>query len=339
MYKNKADLSRVRYIATQFYVLTLQKKSNGLSLSKIETTFKKTASQTKDEYRDKSSGVFHKYAKGGCRIKDKNLIEEIDKYKIYAGCNILLVHPVWLILENPEATLEQTRGYMRQLDPDTQSRLFKKNKKNGVLERKVWKTYEPFSWVGKNNNLDALACFLMLIREMELLKQWHSYANAKWYAHELFIRLSHFEPVSALADNIYSLIYHHFINKNQPITSSYFPKEKHRMFEVFKNEYASPSMIRDLEFFHILMQEMLSKARLLVLIGDSEKEELNFYFWLFEHNFKEVKNAFDKFDMGNEPPFIIKRLMTAITSSNTRKYIRRAGISDLSDPIMSNTTV
>jgi len=98
-------------------------------------------------------------------------------------------------------------------------------------------------------------------------------------------------------------------------------------------------MIRDLEFFQILMKEMLSKARLLALIGNSKKEELNFYFWLFEHNFKEVKNAFDKFDMGNEPPFIIKRLMTAITSSNTRKYIRRAGISDLSEPIMSNTTV
>jgi len=240
MNEKSRDLKRVRYIASQTLMFFLKERSGNLSYRKLEMLFKKPDGQSEEDYQDICSGAFAKYASGQIRFKNQRLIQKIENNKKYQGAKYLLNHPLWLILENPNATIEQTRKYMRQLDPDTQNRLFKKNKMNGVLERNIWKTYEPFSWVGKNNNLDALACFLMLIREMELLKQWHSYVNAKWYAHELFIRLSHFEPISTLADNIYSLIYHHFINKNQPITSSYFPKEKHRMFEVFKNEYASP---------------------------------------------------------------------------------------------------
>jgi hypothetical protein len=56
------------------------------------------------------------------------------------------------------------------------------------------------------NNLDALACLLMILREMELLEQWLAYVEVKWQVHNLLLRLTTFEPLKNISDELYLLI-------------------------------------------------------------------------------------------------------------------------------------
>jgi len=179
MDEKSRDLKRVRYIATRLFILFLKERSGGLSYRKMEMFFKKPDYQSEKEFQDSYSGAFAKCAKGQTRIQDQKLIHKIENNEKFQGAKYLLDHPLWLILENPECSLEALHQYMYLLPPNIQNRLFKPNKNTGIYKRCYWSKTEQFSRISMLNNLDALACFLMLIREMELLTKWHAYVKIK----------------------------------------------------------------------------------------------------------------------------------------------------------------
>jgi len=326
MTEKSTNLKRVRYIATQLYMLFLKEKSGGLSYRKMEMIFKKAIYQSNEEFKENCSGAFSKYARGATCIKDQQLIDRIEKVEQYQGGKYILNHPLWLMLENPNATLEVVRDLMHKLPPNIQARLFKLNKSTNQYERNFWTTSAQFSRVSMNNNLDALACFLMLMREMELLKKWHAYTRAKWYAHDLFIRLSYFKPISEICANLYSLIYAHFIARHNPITVNNFSTEDHDIYTYLHDLFKSPFLIEDFAPYHFLLNDTIAHAKEVMNIGDTKEEQLNFLFWVSELNLMDVNHALKKYDKKTKKPFLIHRLITACSDSNTRRHIRKSEI-------------
>jgi len=326
MTEKTTDLKRVRYVATQLFMLFLTEKSGGLSLRKMEMTFKKPTYQSNEEFKDNCSGAFSKYARGAICIKDQKLIDRIEEDEQYQGCKYILNHPLWLILENPNATIETVREYMRKLPPNIQTRLFKLNKSSNQYERCFWRKSGQLSRISMLNDLDALACFLMLMREMELLEKWHSYVQVKWYAHDLFIRLSYFKPISEIRLNLYELIYKHFIAKHNPITANYFSTERQDLYIHIQGFFKSPFLIEDFTLYHEILSETIAYAKKMMTIGDTKKDQLNFLFWASEYNLMDVYYAFKRYDKNLKKPFLIQRLITACSDSNTRKHIRNSEI-------------
>ena len=321
MIKNAANLKRVRYVATQLYMLCLQEKSGGLSFGSIEMHFKRAPSQSKQAYWGSHTGTFYKYAKGSVRIKDHSLIERIEEDEQYQGCKYILSHPLWQILENPHASIASLWEIMRTLNPTMQTRLFKFNKASNVYKRKYWTNSTHFSRLSMYNNLDALACLIILIREMELLKKWHTYVQVKWYVHDLFIRLTYFKPLSSIHLELYALIYTHFLAKNNPITADYFSFEKQDVYQHFKSYFKSPNLIDDFSLFHRLLKQTLLHAKKVINIGDTKEAQLDFLFWVSEHNLLKVHRSFNEFQTTAQQPPLIKKLIKACSDPNTRRHI------------------
>lgn len=326
MDEKSRDLKRVRYIASQALMFFLKEKSGNLSYRKLEMLFKKPGDQSEEDFQDICSGAFAKYAAGKIRFKDQKLIQKIESNEKFKGAKYLLEHPLWLILENPECSLEALHQYMHLLPPNIQNCLFKPSKGTGIFERCDWSTTAQFSHISKLNNLDALACFLMLIREMELLTKWHAYVKIKWYAHDLFIRLSYFQPLSSLSVELYSIIWKYFLSKHNPITEDLFKAKHKRQYQFLANSFHSPYSIKNLNICHDFVSEILVNVQKLISIGNSKKKRLDILFWVFEHNWFEVHSALREIDSGSGIPLEIKQLIAAYEDSNTKKHIRRRSV-------------
>ena len=193
---------KVRLLATKLYIFTIKDKSGGLPFSSIEIQIKRSQGQSIEQARDCYSRNFYRYANGKSCIKKLEIIESFEKIELYIGCKKVLDNPLWLILDNPLATLDDIHGLMQLLPADIKQRLFSYNKNTAVYERKKWSSTRHFSRIGRQNNLDALACLLMLIREMEITQDWHRYVEAKWQTQYIILRLVHFQPIIEIADDL-----------------------------------------------------------------------------------------------------------------------------------------
>ena len=94
------DLKRqVDQIKTEFYLLKLLEFFGGISLGKLQEILKGSA----------NSGCFYKNMRGTV-LKDLKLIQHAEDLK--PGTQRIFHHPLWLILGNPDASLNEIYDYM-----------------------------------------------------------------------------------------------------------------------------------------------------------------------------------------------------------------------------------
>ncbi|MEO9943779.1 hypothetical protein [Paraglaciecola sp.] len=324
MSKKCQNLKTVRKLATQLYVAGLVERSGGLSLGLIEKTFKKSHKIPNKQYWESYSRTFYKYARGESCIKDQSLILHIDKYEAYRGVKEVLNHPLWLILENPDASLHDVHAYMHQLKPSFQQRLFKLDKNINTLTRKYWSHTDQLSRISMENNLDALACLIMLLREMELLNKWHAYVKVKWEVHFLFLRLSYFDPLLSIREVLYHFMDTYFFDKHRFITERYFPATRQLMYTHFRHAFKSPQCINDFTGYDEINAELLKYAYQLSIKTDTKETKLIFLFWVVEFGLTNIVKAFECSPPDSDS--LLQRLTKACTSTNTRKYLKHSYI-------------
>ncbi len=302
----------VRPIATQNYVLTVQERKGGITLGKIHRHFCQQDYKSNSEYNSQNSGIIYKYAKGKACIKDTKLINRIEEE--LPGTKRLLNHPLWLILETPLADLDRIYEYMHQLIPPIQAQLFKQDSETKIYHRKNWQGTEPLLRISMQNNFDALACLLMLMREMELLKRWHSYIEAKWCVHNLLLRLAYFEPIFKINDNLYELIYIHFIDKNNPLP------DKYRKLE-FIIDYSTPPFIGSVYYSNDHISGILWNAQKYGIEEENKHDCLKFLFWVYTFGHTKIHKALHPAYSIENAAGIIEKLMSAYGATNTRRHL------------------
>lgn len=138
------------------------------------------------------------------------------------------------------------------------------------------------------NDLDALACLLMLIRENELNSKIGEYLCCKRQAVHLVRRLSLFSPFSSIAPKMYEIIYASFIERNDPLTLP--PLKPFMAIEKFRRKFDIPVKI-PLYNYKDITSGILWHAETRKIISNDENEQLTFLFW--------VDNYINKADLDN----------------------------------------
>lgn len=226
----------VQVIATQYYLLMLMQHFGTRSPGKLQKIiFENIHSDTALKWEwSSSSRRFYKNLRG-TPIKGSRLINAIEP--IVNGSKRIFQHPIWLILKNPEATLEEVHAYMKNLPATFQNKLFKTDKKSMASVRRVVNNKQDICRVSMIGNLDALACMLLIIREMELLHRVHPYIFAKWEAWNIANLLLLDEAFFQVSHNLYGIIQTLYIDKNQE-----FPPPFNSPFcSIIPEEYKSPT--------------------------------------------------------------------------------------------------
>ena len=319
----------IKKLATKLYIFTIKEKSEGLSFGKIEKYFKQKDHYTDEKYRELSSGTFYKYARGELCIRDQTLIEKIEADATYTGSKQVLVHPLWLIINNPSASKEELLEYMHKLNPEIRNKLFKFNTKTCVFERKVLKEAKFIHRLSLMNNLDALACLLMVLREMELLKQWNAYVEVKWQVYYLLVRLTAFEPMVNISDELYILLWDHFLSKHNPMPPDYFPKSLKELIPNYLEYYKSPYFINSLPIYHDLLKD-ISNVFIKILGKKASKEvELNILFWAHQYRLNEVYKILELSPEEVSKSAIGQKIINAHGATNIDKLLTSKRVNSL----------
>ncbi len=229
-------------------------------------------SQSNAEYWERYSGRLNKNARGETRVRDEKFISLIEG--ILPGTKKILTHPLWKIMENSEASLNEIYDYMEELPLQLKQILFNYKNNAGLPERKRIKSKNVY-YISKQNDLDALACMLMMIREAEITKQIDAYITCKWEAHQLFCRIASFNPLKEIASPIYDKIFQLFIEKNDPLP----PELSSILVEHIPHHYQSPKKYPIPKFFDdniVILKLAIKKG----LVENTKKSILNFLFWI-----------------------------------------------------------
>lgn len=251
---------------------TIRHRLGDISYGKIQKILVKRDDQTNAEWWEKCSGRLNKNSKGKTKVRDAKLINDVES--LLPGTKRILNHPLWKIFLNPNATIDELYSYMGEFPIDLQRQLFKIDRKTNIPQRIKIKAI-AVDYISKRNDLDALACLLIMIRESEITRQIDAYISCKWRAHQLFCRLATFQPLKSLANIIYDFIFEEFFYKNNPL-----PDELSNSFvEFFPNHYQIPKKYPMPRF----LDENLSILDLAIknsVINESMSEQLEFLFWI-----------------------------------------------------------
>jgi len=274
--------------------------------------------QSNADWWEKSSGRLYKNSNGKTKVRDVKFINKIED--LLPGTKKILSHPVWNILSNPEASLFELYSYMRAFPIDMQTKLFKVEKETNNYQRIKIKSI-TVDYLSKRNNLDALACLLMMIREAEITKQIDAYISCKWRVHHLFCRLATFQPLKSMANIIYDLIFDHFIYKNDPLPkslSNVIVENRPHIYQI-PQKYPIPKFLNE-------NLEIISLAIEHHVIGDSLEEKLEFLFWIdFEFQRKDIFHALLSISLphlsAKETPLMPLTEIKERISGNSRKYL------------------
>lgn len=251
---------------------TIRHRLGNISYGKIQKILVKRDDQTNAEWWEKCSGRLSKNSSGKTKVRDAKFINDIEN--LLPGTKRILNHPLWKIFLNPNATLDELYGYMKDFPIDLQKQLFKIDKQTNVFQRVKIKAI-AVDYISKRNDLDALACLLIMIRESEITRQIDAYIGCKWRAHQLFCRLATFQPFKSLSHIIYDFLFDEFFYKNNPL-----PSELSNSFvEFFPNHYEAPKKYPMPRF----LDENLSILDLAIkssVISESMSEQLDFLFWI-----------------------------------------------------------
>lgn len=265
------SIKQVRQIATRLYLLTLREHYGWISLGKLQKVLLKEADQSNLKYWLQNSRRFYKNMRGSV-IRDRKLIDHIEER--VPGSRRLFDHPLWLILEHPDACLEELHTMMQQLHPDLEKRLFKVDERSAIRIRKAVRNKHEMHRIAIRGDLDALACFLMLVREMEILKRIDPYIEAKWHVQYLISLLTLHKPFFYISESLYEIAYEYFIKHNESLTK----KSPAALLKAFPEYFKAPDK------FHSLYRQMdinvtiVSYAKLHNVLGNSIKDQMHFLY-------------------------------------------------------------
>ncbi len=290
----------------------VKNRSGENSFGKLEKRLYKKPHQSNKYYYRSKSGIFYKYAEGKMPIESPRLVNSIENE--FPGTKLILNHPLWFILENPSSDLETVRNQMRFLNTDIQAQLFTKNNQENPYLRKEWSNTRPFHYIAMQNNMDALACFLMIIREMEISKKWHTYTVAKWFAHQLYLRLAYFTPIKEVTDELYKFIYVLYIGRNNPL-----PKKFNKLFP--EKYYIAPSFVNTTLFISEKLSSILWNAQYHGFKEPDKHSQLRFLFWAFTLGLQETHDSLHSSNSTHESQIFIGKLMSAYKSTSPRDHI------------------
>lgn len=259
------DLKRqIDQIKTELYLLSLQMYFGGISLGKLQKILKGSA----------NSGCFYKNMRGTV-LKDLKLIQHAET--LAPGSQRVFNHPLWLILSNPNASLNEIYDYMQLLHPDIERRLFKVDSKTALKTRKKVRSLTTIYRIIMRGDLDALAFSLMLVKEMEHLGRYHPFIEAKWSIHCAITLLHRDKVFSRFADEVYELIAKNFLFRASSI-DDHIQKNPLR---VFKNHLQPPKPILSLHFRYDFNTGVLWHAQQHQLINKDDESGCRFLVILF----------------------------------------------------------
>lgn len=299
----------VRLVASQLYIHQVKQRSQATSFTALEKRLKRSNLSS-------ISGSILRYARKERPVKDARLVRDIENS--YPGTKRVLYHPLWFILDEPFAGLDTIHDQMRMLNLDIQGQLFQKNHETNFYERKKWPYWQSFYKIDMVNDLDALACFLMLINEMESMEKWFGFTKTKWFALGVFLRLSHFYPFSVIADDLYELIHYSFIDRNNSSASEcriHFTDET----------YSAPTFLHKdkRQLINDKISSILFKAQNQGFDIPDKQSQFRFLSWVFIYGLEKTHKAFNTHRPDIEDQQLINKLLSTYQSKNLRRDIPR----------------
>jgi len=325
--KNK-DLTPSKYdlkkIATQILVSELRLVT-GMSLIKLEKHFKKMPGQSDDQFRALHLRSFCKYADGTRSIRDKALIQKIEAQ--HPGMTRILNHPLWFILNNPTCGKKAIHKNMQSLDEEVRSIVCIKRAKAGIYPRRAYTNARSMYRIVMKNDLDALACILMLIREMEIERSMNSANHARWLAHWLFFRLAHFEPFkTVIADKLYKITHSLFfidIYSDRLKFSDTIPWLPYTYLP-------PPPFENDRDKIDNQLSDILSNAEHYSLNLDDMDSQLRFLFWCSTLGIDKISEALQLKVLTPQSKALIEKLISAYIDSELKLHLPRKCFDGLS---------
>lgn len=311
---------KVRSLSTQIYIQEIKDRYNGKSFGKIQKELFSNSNDSNAKFWSEYSRRFYKNSKG-VPIRDEKIIKIFENEQ--PGTERLFNNPLWLVLENPFADLKTIDELMHLLVPELQIRLFKRNKQTGHDERKFWTVTPPFNRISMENNFDALACLLLLLREAELLERWHYYITIKWFAYELCLRLNYFCSIKVANNSFYSLVNLLYINRNNPLPDSILET---RLLK--KTYYRSPPNDIPIVEYNDFLSRLIQLAQAEGFVADNKEDQINFLFWADIFDKYKIFKAFESQIRSSDQNHILSTIRKACTATNKRQYIPYGHIID-----------
>lgn len=216
--------------------------------------------------------------------------------------------------------------YIHKLNIDIQTLLYSFNRETNQYEPKTFNDTKFITKIGLNNNIDALACYLILLREMEIKKNWQLYVEIKWNLYQLLIRLTNFSPWLHIKKELCSLIHQYFMSNNDPITINYFPSFIQKVIPDYMHIYKSPppiiNCIDGQDYFYALIERALAEK----LINNKKEEKLDFLFWAMQLGLNDIYLALTSTTHNPSEIPIIQSLTKAMKSRYKGKYLKSSVI-------------
>lgn len=263
------DTSSISSSASIYWSYELKKREGGLSFRKIQLKLFPDYSPKKleDTHDAAYSRRLYKNSKG-TRVRDSEII--IRAENLCPGTQRIIFHVLWDILERPITTIDEVYEYMQKLDIDCVQRLFNIDVNTNAFSRKKLRKETIFRIMMKNN-MDALACILLLIRETELTSNLSANIWCRWRAHELVARLMLFSPFVQLGVEFIHTLYELFIeNSDIPIPDD---------LKAFRSNLDTPNR-SELRRSIILNLDLLKAMKGINSISSSDiDKQLTFLFW------------------------------------------------------------
>lgn len=321
---NALDAKVIHKLPTMFWARTVQDKMGGISYGKIQRKLQTKGNTENKLFWETYSRKFYKYNKGG-GIRDKKFIDLVESH--VPGTKKILLHPLWDILKNPDASLEDIFAYMNRLDFDLRKKLFTTHQISKALVRKPLRQFSQIDYVALGNDLDALACLLMLMRESEIKEKIQAYLHCKWEAVFLVHRLAMISSYQGVIHLLYQSVFKLFIEKNHPLPLEF--GNKHWADYPINRDIPKKNSLHSIQNIY---SGILWHAERRKIISSNEQENLTFLFWV-DHfiNKNELKEAliklpsdFDITQPSKSFPPPLNRLMD-ILRGDSRKYLLGTG--------------
>lgn len=292
----------IRLIATQTYIHEVKERSGLETIGKLQKKLLKKSTQSNAEYWEENSRVLYKYARGSRVIKNEHLINKIESH--WPGTKSILNHPFWFILENPFSDQITIDNQLRLLNQDVQARVFKLDKSTNSYIRRESYNEKALAYISKENNLDALACLLMLVREMDIKQHWYVCTRIKFFANAILLRLLHCTSLAVRSNNLLDIVYKQIIGRVNPLM-----KEQKLYHYGMEKWLAPPKLVDSAMVLHYVIPEIISFAREYQLIDPEKNSELNFLYWADRFNLAKTHHSLETYHNSPDSQQFIHELL------------------------------
>lgn len=308
-------------IASKLWAFTIQHRKGGDSFGKIERDFINNKSYPVEQHWERYPRKLYRYARGATISisRNKSMIDAVENE--LPGTRRILEHPLWPVINNPSAGLDELMSYIDRLDLDIVRRLVKTDKITGEKIRKNIKSTDQLYRISLHGNLDALTALLIIIREAEIENRLEIYIRSKWVATQLYLRLLTFYPLRKVAAELYAAIYDGYIGKNSPLPESM----SDFLTQLYPQAYEAPGRIVNTEQEARGNELLIKTAHECGIISDSHSDQIQFLFWIL-HFFKRTEVWRELAELSNVPgqnkqlPPLLTKLVEMM-NGDSRKFI------------------